>query len=59
MTDLRPVPLAQLRRMLASEKEVLRGLAPYNGSAPGARAVASCRERIETIQAELNRRGRS
>lgn len=45
--------LEQQRSYLAQQ---LRELAPYNGTVPGARAIADTRTRLEGVERELKRR---
>lgn len=56
ITSLNLKPVQEIYRMLADERKSLKELAPYNGTAPGARAIATCREHIEVLERELARR---
>jgi hypothetical protein len=46
----------ELAQILAGCHESLAELAPYNGTAPGAAAIAETRHQMELVQAEIDRR---
>lgn len=46
----------ELVQALLGSKQSLRELAPYNGTAPGARAIAEERKYLEHLERELERR---
>ena len=48
---------AELEQILAGCRDSLEELAPYNGTAPGAAAIAETRRQMELVQAEIDRRG--
>jgi hypothetical protein len=47
----------ELQQLLAGDRKSLQELAPYNGTAPGARAIASTRHHMEMVEREIARRG--
>jgi hypothetical protein len=47
----------ELWLLLDGDNLSLRELAPYNGTVPGARAIAECRAHRDKVQAEIDRRG--
>lgn len=46
----------ELHQLLAGDQKSLDELAPYNGTAPGARAISEVRRHMELVQRELTRR---
>lgn len=46
----------ELRQILAGCHDSLEELAPYNGTAPGAAAIAETRRQMELVQTEIDRR---
>lgn len=46
----------ELHLLLEGDRQSLVELRPYNGTAPGARAIADTRRHMELVQNELDRR---
>lgn len=59
MAALRSIPCLtteELHALLEGDRQSLQELARYNGTAPGARAIADTRRHMELVQRELDRR---
>lgn len=46
----------ELHQLLEGDRQSLIELRPYNGTAPGARAIAETRDHMERVERELARR---
>lgn len=55
--SLNMMTVEELQTALSDERKSLRDLAPYNGTVPGATAIAAGRNRVEAIETELRSRG--